>query len=279
MIDRNPKISVLTPIYNTNPAFLKEMIESVLSQTFKNFEFIILNDSPENKEIEDIVKSYNDDRIKYFKNEQNIGISQSRNKLLELSKGEYIAIFDHDDISLPQRLEKQSKYLDENPDIGVISSNYETIYSKKKTNFPLENLDIKKELVIMGLCVVHSGAMIRKSVLLQNNIKWEQEYSPCEDYMLFSRLINKTMFHNFGDVLLLYRDSKNNTSNKQEKKMADCTDKIRNFLCKEYPYYNSLSSKNSKVYFLGIPIIKKYVKGNVTKYKLFDCITILKEIK
>ena len=93
------KVSVLTPLYNTDPVFLREMIESILNQTFRDFEFILLNDSPDNREIEEIVRSYQDPRIVYVENESNLGISESRNKLLALSRGEYVAIFDHDDIS------------------------------------------------------------------------------------------------------------------------------------------------------------------------------------
>ncbi len=278
-MNENPKISVLTPLYNTNPVHLKKMIESILNQTFKDFEFILLNDSPKNIEIDSIVKSYNDERIKYYKNDKNMGISASRNKLLNIAKGEYIAIFDHDDISLPLRLEKQAQYLDNHKSTGVVGCNYTTINSNKTTNFPCENSDIKKELVIMGLVIVHSGSMIRKSVLTENNLQWEEEYSPCEDYMLWARLINKTIFHNLKDVLLLYRDSQDNTTNKQSEKMADCTDKIKNFLYKEYPYYNSLCSKNSRIYLFGIPIIRKQCRGNTAKYYLFNRIPFLKTVK
>lgn len=278
-MNTNPKISVLTPIYNTNPDYLKEMINSVLNQTYKDFEFIILNDSPDNMEIEQIVKSYNDERIKYYKNDRNIGISASRNKLITLAKGEYLAIFDHDDISVFNRLEKQCKYLDEHKTTGVVGCNYRTIYSKRVSDFPNKNSDIKKELVIMGLVVVHSGAMIRKSVLIDNNIQYEEEFSPCEDYMLWARLINKTIFHNLKDVLLLYRDSNDNTSNRESEKMSDCTERIRNFLYKEYPYYNSLQSINSCIYLLGIPIIKKQCRANSTKYLLFGRIPFLKVVR
>lgn len=115
-----PDVSVLTPIYNTDPTILKITIESILNQSFKNFEFIILNDSPENSEIEEIVRSYNDPRIRYLKNKKNLGISESRNVLLHASRGKYIAILDHDDISKVNRLEKQFQYLENNPFIGVV---------------------------------------------------------------------------------------------------------------------------------------------------------------
>ena len=130
-----PKVSVLTPLYNTNPSFLKEMIESILNQTFKDFEFLLLNDSPENKELKKIVESYNDRRIIYLENEKNLGISKSRNKLLELAKGEYIAIFDHDDISLPERLEKQADFLDKNPGTGIVGTNFIKYSNKRQTIF------------------------------------------------------------------------------------------------------------------------------------------------
>lgn len=81
------KVSVLMPIYKTNLVHLKESIESILSQTFQDFEFIILNDSPDNVELDKLVKSYEDERIVYLKNEKNMGITQSRNKLLDLAKG------------------------------------------------------------------------------------------------------------------------------------------------------------------------------------------------
>ena len=118
-----PRVSVLTPIYNTNPTHLREMIESILSQTFTDFEFLILNDSPENQEIEKIVLEYakHDRRIKYSKNDKNMGITPSRNKLLKMARGEYIAIFDHDDISVPDRLAREVEFLDANPHIGVVS--------------------------------------------------------------------------------------------------------------------------------------------------------------
>ena len=129
-----PRVSVLTPIYNTKPQYLRECIESILNQTFKDFEFLILNDSPDNKEIEKIVKdyAYKDKRIKYYKNDKNIGIAKSRNKLLDLASGEYIAVFDHDDISLPTRLEQEVKILDENPKIGAVSG-FLRLFDCKKT--------------------------------------------------------------------------------------------------------------------------------------------------
>ena len=275
-----PKVSVLTPLYNTNPKFLKEMIESILNQTFNDFEFILLNDSPNNKEIKDIVLSYKDNRIIYVENEENIGISKSRNKLLELAKGEYIAIFDHDDISLPQRLEKQVNFLDKNPRIGVVGSNFRRFSNNRKSKNPENNLDIKINLVARGCIILHSTVMIRKSLLTENSIKWEEEYSPCEDYMLFAELIDKTMFYNIQEPLLIYRDHENNTSHNQSTIMKDKENLIKNILYKKYPYYASFPSNCSSISLFGfIPILKKEKKGNRVKYLLFGKIPLLKIIK
>lgn len=274
-----PKVSVLTPLYNTNPKFLKEMIESILNQTFNDFEFILLNDSPSNKEIKDIVLSYNDKRIIYVENEENLKISKSRNKLLDLAKGEYIAIFDHDDISLPQRLEKQVEFLDKNPKIGVVGSNIIKYSNNKKSNNPENNLDIKINLVARGCIILHSTVMIRKSILTKNNIQWDEQYSPCEDYMLFANLIDKTMFYNIQEPLLIYRDHENNTSHNQSTIMKDKENLIKNILYKKYPYYASFPSNSSSINLFGfIPILKKEKKNNRVKYLLFGKIPILKII-
>lgn len=127
-----PKVSVMTSIYNTNPKHLRECIESILNQTFKDFEFIILSDSPDNTALDEIVKSYSDPRIKFFKNAKNEGISVTRNRMLELANGEYWAVFDHDDISLPERLQKEVEYLDANPSVGVIGTFVQYFNDTKK---------------------------------------------------------------------------------------------------------------------------------------------------
>lgn len=209
-----PRVSVLTPIYNTNPQHLREMIESILNQTFTDFEFLILNDSPSNKEIEKIVKEYSakDKRVKYYKNTKNMGITPSRNKLLKMAKGEYIAVFDHDDISVPTRLEKEVAYLDANPYIGVVSGWLEYFgVDNMVQKAPEFDTDIR--VMLCDTCyVAHTAAMIRKSVLVDNKIEYEEFYTPAEDYQLWARLMEVTHFHNIQEVLVKYRWDGNNTS-------------------------------------------------------------------
>ena len=117
---RQRLLSVLVPVYNSQN-FLRDTINSILSQTFEDFELILLNDASTD-ESEKVIESFNDSRIKYYKNEHNLGISGTRNRLFELAKGEYWAIMDNDDISMPKRFEKQVAFLDKNPDVAIVGT-------------------------------------------------------------------------------------------------------------------------------------------------------------
>lgn len=228
-----PQVSVLMPIYKTSPEHLKEAIESVLNQTFTDFEFLILDDCP-NDNREDIVKSFKDHRINYLKNDKNSGITSSRNKLIELAKGEYLAVMDHDDISLPERFEEQIKVLDAHPEIGVVGCWVERFPNIKIAKYPENNKDIERYLM-QGCAVAHTAAMIRKSVLIDNNIGYEEEFSPSEDYRLWCILIGKTQFYNIQKVLMKYRIHDNNTTKTQSDKMSAATRAIHEFVRAKHP--------------------------------------------
>ena len=229
-----PKVSVLMPVYNTPQEFLMEAIESILNQSFSDFELIILNDASPDANVERVVKCYHDPRIKYYRNDRNQGISESRNKLIDLALGEYLAVFDHDDVSLPQRLEKQVTLLDKNPDIGVVGCWFKMVGSDEVQKLPVKNADIKKQL-FTGCCLAHSSTMIRKKVLRDNNIKYEAVYSPSEDYALWCRLIDKTKFANIPEVLFLYRNHEGNTSHKQSVEMKETAIRIMDFVKRDNP--------------------------------------------
>ncbi len=275
-----PKISALMPIYNTPKEYLTKTIESILSQTFTDFELIILNDSPNNKELEKIVKSYKDKRIKYLSNEKNIGITPSRNKLINLAKGEYIAIIDHDDISIPTRFYEEATYLDNNPDVGVVSGQIQYFQNNHgKSKHKIEDADIKINL-LNSIAVSHPCAMIRKSILTENNIQYDEKFTPAEDYKLWIDLIPYTKFHNIDKVLLLYRDHKENTAKVQNYKINMATAKLRSILKEKYSYlyeYKLLTIGGGITLkllgFLPILSIKKYSKK--IKVYLFNKILIL----
>lgn len=220
------------PIYNTKEEYLREAIESVLSQTFKDFEFIILNNSPSNTELDKIVTTYEDNRIRYVKSDCETGISQGRNKLMELAKGEYFAILDHDDVCLPTRFEEEVNVLDQHPEIGVVGCWVERFPATKIAKYPEDSKEIEQYLM-QGCAVAHTAAMIRKSAL--NNLQYEEVFSPSEDYALWCRLLGKTDFYNIPKVLMKYRWHDENTSKGQATKMANATKMIHDFVRKEHP--------------------------------------------
>lgn len=276
-----PRVSVLTPVYNTNPEHLGQCIESILNQTFTDFEFLILNDSPDNLDLGRLVESYakRDSRIRYMKNEKNMGISATRNKLLKMAHGEYLAIFDHDDISVPTRLQQEVEYLDANPDVGVVSGWLQCFGVEHNIfNNPESDIDIKTHL--MHNCfVAHTASMIRKSVLDENNIEYEAFYSPAEDYRLWARLMDVTRFHNIQQVLVLYRTHDNMTTIRQQKQMNDAWRAISLDLGNKYPaYYREMlkSMKHGTQFRLRlfgiIPLLK--IKNNWVQ--LFECIPLFK---
>ena len=274
-----PRVSVLTPIYNTKPEHLCECIESILAQTFTDFEFLILNDSPANIALDEVVARYKDSRIKYIKNTKNLGISETRNKLIHLARGEYLAIFDHDDISVPTRLAQQVEYLDANPAVGVVSGWLE--YFGHDTciwRTPENDFDIKVGLTA-NCSLAHTAAMMRKSVLIDNNIEYESFYSPAEDYRLWARLMDVTKFHNLQTVLVKYRCFDKNTSVTLANKMEAARTAISLELRNKYPaYYQEYVkySANGTIFRLRlfgfIPFFK--VKNNWVQ--LFECIPLFK---
>lgn len=202
------KVSVLMPVYNTEESFLREAIESILNQTFKDFEFLIINDGSTNN-AEEIILSYNDERIKYIKNECNIGLIKTLNKGLELAQGEYIARMDSDDISLSERFEKQVKFLDENPEIGVLGTWFNCFPKNRIVETAIDSENIKEKMLVSSNEIGHPTVMIRNSALKNFNVKYDENELYVEDYALWLSLIDKVKFANIPEVLLNYRMHKN----------------------------------------------------------------------
>lgn len=201
-------ISVLLPVYNTKEEYLRECIESILNQTFSNFELLILNDGSTNN-VEDVILSYKDSRIKYYKQE-NLGITSARNKLLTLAKGKYIAIADHDDISTPDRLEKEYKFLESHPTISLVSGSIKILSSNKvwtRKAFP-DFLDF-----VYRCEIIHPACMWRRVDFEKHNLKYDASFFGVQDYALFAEAIKHLKCANLPDILLYYRKHETNASN------------------------------------------------------------------
>jgi glycosyltransferase involved in cell wall biosynthesis len=196
-----PKVSVLMPVYNAEK-FLREAIDSILSQCFVDFEFLIINDGSTDSS-EAIILGYNDLRIRYIKNEVNQGIVYSRNKGLKLALGEYIASMDADDVCMPERLEKQVSYMDKNKNIGLCGTSF--IFSNGKKNRVQSDSKILIASLSIGNCFGASTVMIRKEVLIKHSLYYNPEYSYGEDYDLWLQIARHTDLGGVPEVLIYYR--------------------------------------------------------------------------
>ncbi len=277
-ITQSPKVSVLVPIYRTNPTFLREAIRSVLNQTFRDFELVLLDDCPDDPR-EDIVREFDDARIRYARNSRNLGITPSRNLLIDMARGDYLAVFDHDDVSYPTRLEKEVAYLDAHPECGVVSSWTRVIPSGEIMRRKTDDREIR--LGLMGGCsVAHSAAMIRASVLKETGIRYEEAFSPAEDYAIFLKLVPHVRFHGIPEVLLDYRWHGDNTSAKQSAKMTVGGDLAHRWAERNLPeLYDEFLVRTplvSRVRLFGIPGLLKIVHTpSWTKVYLFSVLPLI----
>lgn len=200
-----PKISVVMPVYN-GEKYLREAIDSILNQTFTDFEFIIINDCSTDG-TEEIIKSYDDSRIVCIKNEKNMGVADSLNKGLDMVTGEYIARMDADDISFPKRFEKQVKYMDRHKDIAVCGSAIEYLdtINDKKNPYTIMNKNEIKVNMLFGPYIPHPTVMMRRSIIDSEHYRYDNNYDKVEDFELWTRVLLKYDVCNIKPVLLKYR--------------------------------------------------------------------------
>ena len=229
-------ISVVMPVYNAPEDFFRAAIESILNQTFQDFEFIIIDDASKDY-IETIAKSYSDSRLKYYKLEQNQGAANARNTAISKATGKYLAFLDADDVALPTRLEKQYNFLETHPEIGVLGTKTEIIGNdSKEMHFPTptKHQDIENYLILSGCVFCQSSIMLRKEILDKNNIYYKTEYIPAEDYAFWLDLIGKTKFEVMEDVLVQYRFHEQNISHRQANKQAQKSNEVQFNALKKY---------------------------------------------
>jgi glycosyltransferase involved in cell wall biosynthesis len=213
------------PVYN-GEKFVDEAIRSILCQSYLNFEFLIINDGSTDK-TEDIVLSYQDKRIRYVKNEKNIRLIATLNKGLDLSRGKYIARMDADDISLPNRLEKQVSFLERNLSVGLLGTWVKTIGQPKESEvrFKQGNEAIRLELLFHNY-FHHPTVMIRANVLRENKLKYPSVLH-AEDYAFWLEIAKYTQLEILPEILVFYRTHEENISKIHEDVQANQTDLLR----------------------------------------------------
>lgn len=273
--NKNELISVLMPAYNAEK-YIGEAIESILSQTYKNFEFIIIDDCSTDKTGE-IIEKYKkkDKRIKAYKNKKNIYIAANRNELIKLAKGKYIAWQDADDISLPQRLEHQYKFLEKNPKVGIVGG-YLQFFNDKEGNTSVRKYSANDEELRRKIFryspVAQPTAMIRRKILSEVGV-YNLKYPPAEDIDMSFRIGKKCKFANLQEITLRYRENETSATFKKLKKIELSTIEIRN----KYSKQGYKMTLKDKIYNL-CQYISIYIIPLKIKIKMFDLIRNSKEI-
>lgn len=225
IINSSPLVSVVMSVYN-GEAYLREAIESVLNQTYKEFEFIMINDGSTDNSLS-IMQSYEDKRIVLVTNDGNKGLIYSLNKGIEIAKGEFIARMDADDVCLSERFECQVKQFMEHPGTVVIGSDYFLLNGEKNTYIKNRNdSDYQKAVLMFAPCFCHPTVMM-KNVFKEKNIFYDPNFIHAEDYKLWTDLYALGEFLNVGKPLLKYRHHISQLSNQKNEAQLAISKEIR----------------------------------------------------
>lgn len=193
------------PVYNGG-RYLKEAIDSILEQTYTNFEFIIINDGSTDCS-SDIMSQYSDDRINILTNECNKGLVYSLNRGIKEARGAYILRMDADDISLPDRIKKQVDFMERESTVGICGSYIEVFgdgIKKHVIKYP-HDPNLNEAYLLFFTCLAHPSVIIRKSLIDRYNLYYDERYVHAEDYAFWVHAIKFTKISNIKEVLLRYR--------------------------------------------------------------------------
>ncbi|MBC5632927.1 glycosyltransferase [Parabacteroides hominis] len=239
-MSHTPLISVVMPVYNSD-CYLHKSIDSILDQTFVDFEFIIINDGSDDNS-ENIILSYKDERIIYLKNEYNVGNYLARNIGLKMAKGKYVAIMDADDIAFPNRLARQFMYLEEHKDVKAVGSWFIFENNQQQWKHPVEDEQIRLGLLEKN-CFMHASLMICSDILYKLN-GYNELYRYASDYDLVCRIVFHGKVYNLPEILMVYRCHSTQISQKYMQIQQLLAEKIR--LCYQLNFIKFYGRGNLK---------------------------------
>jgi glycosyltransferase involved in cell wall biosynthesis len=288
---KSPLVSVLMPVYN-GEKFLNEAIDSILNQTYADFEFLIINDgSTDNSET--IILSYDDSRIRYEKNNSNLKLIATLNKGIELANGKYIVRMDADDISTSDRIEKQVAFMEKNSDIGLCGTWFES-FDEKETKGECKYAS-KHDIIcfkhLYQIHLSHGTAIFRASLLDKFNFRFDKDFSHAEDYDLFSRMSQCTKLanlpfvgyyvrHHVNEVSVKYNNIQRHNSLKVRKRLFELLEtkvdesELIAFEELNHQNYKGISLTNKEIKIMLESLILGNKKSNFIDLQYFE-----KEIK
>ena len=210
-----PKISVIFPVGNRE-VYLREAIESVLGQSFSDFELLIIEDGLPPR-VEEIIDSYRDSRIKIIKLPISMGVSAARNAGLITAKAFYIALMDSDDVALPHRFKQQYAWMESHPELTVCASNSIKIFSDGQRIpmlYPESDALIKSRLLLVDSAILNPTAMFRTAFVRKYRLQYDANFSRDQDHRFYVEMMrNGATFYGLQEELLLYRRHEENATN------------------------------------------------------------------
>jgi len=223
-----PLISVLMPVYNSEST-VRQAIESILNQSFCDFELVIIDDCSTDR-TKEIILSFNDQRIKFIENSENLKLAACLNKGMKAAQGKYIARMDGDDISLKHRLKKQLNFLEKNPEISLCGSWIKHFGdSQVLQTYPLSDEEIKIQL-LFNSALAHPSVMFRREIFIEKNLFYAEDFPVAQDYELWVRGMDVIKFSNLKEILLLYRSHKKQHTKLIEETKNQKTARIKSIL-------------------------------------------------
>ncbi|MCP5372505.1 MAG: glycosyltransferase [Hyphomicrobiales bacterium] len=201
-----PRVTVLMAVYN-GETFLRAAMDSILGQTFADFEFVIVEDGSTDS-APGILAAYDDPRIRVLPNGRNIGLTPSLNVGLAAARGEFVARMDADDICTPERLERQVAAMDADPDLALVGSSYRLIDDRgqvvRTKVKPLDDFQARW-VAMFRTPVEHSSAMVRRGVLTAHGLRYDESFRSAQDYDFWLRILDHGRGRVLPDLLLDYR--------------------------------------------------------------------------
>ncbi len=262
-----PLVSVIMSTLNTKEEYLKEAVNSILSQTYTNFEFIIIVDGGMDDEI---LLKFQDERIKIIKHDESIGLTKSLNEAIKECKGKYIARMDSDDIALKDRFRIQVAYMEKNPEIDMTATFYKEIGENEKTTIECFNKpkQIDAKLFYINM-ILHPSVMFKKEFLNTHHITYDENYIYSQDFELWTRIAKKGNIQIIPKILMKYRIHEAQISTGKFQKQSEIYCQILKRNLKELnleeeniKYILMLNTRNNEV---DIVALKEFIKKAIDK--------------
>ena len=230
-MQNKPLISVIMSVFNEEQ-YIVESIQSILNQTISDFEIIVYDDCSTDRTLE-IIRGLDDDRIHIYQNHTNQGLTKNLNQALDIASGQYIARMDGDDVSTPDRFERQIQYMNSHPDTMLISCQTQS-FGEESLVWKLQDDPEKLRcMMLVRPVLAHPGFMFRKELVDQYGFKYDESFRQAQDYELVSRVTRKFSIGICPYVLLKYRVHETQVSNSAKGSQFCNADRVRAYLLDE----------------------------------------------